>query len=266
MDDEKLDGMMDGADLNGRLFINFLRSGGLPPLPDLRFSANTSSCLEDRFNKSYLKANPDFYSRPESVNEAMVFVRYLEGMASFVAMVSAEERVKQEARRERAESLLNGLSKIIDAMQSLDDAALGFLLAGGFEQIEKDFPDTRLPSPMRDNTFALMVLARDMKKTCAGELASMHLGMTNGLLNLPITDADFARPQFMVAHKLEDYLGRLNIKFTTTETGLAGISFHAVMELAGIECNKAGYWLTKAAKHEKSWASFIAKLKERGSS
>lgn len=205
-------------------------------------------------------ANP---GTPDVESESEIFVRMLESWGRYAIDVICMARQAQERRKEMANSFVLAFSKMLDTANALDDAALGYLLSSGFEQVAEKYPSETIPKAMKNNSIAFMALANDLKTTYSDWVRSFSAGMAMSLKALPHIDRDSSSPEFVVAAALEDYLGRRSMPFSTTETGLAGKSLHAVMRMAGIELGKAGYWLDKAKRHTNSWASFAARMKER---
>lgn len=226
------------------------------------FTELERKAIANKFVRALRKSNQQL-SEEILQREAEIFVETVQSWGEWAVDIAAQERRKQDVRKELANSFLNAVSKTIDTMATLDDAALGYLLSAGFEQVEADFPSETIPNEMKGNPFAFMILATDLKTKYSSWLGSFHAGMASAARELPVLSKDLASPQFVIAAAIEDRLGRLGMAFTTTETGLAGTVLHAVMNMANIELNKAGYWLEKARNHENSWISFTARIREK---
>lgn len=202
----------------------------------------------------------------DAETEADIFIRMLSNWAEYAVITHVNTRQEQERRRELANSLSLAFSKVLDTAVQLDDAALGHLLASGFEQIAKDFTKETIPPEMENNAFSFLLLADQLRNQYFPQMKSFCAGMYVAVNTLPRISPDSSTPQFVIAASLEEYLGRLGIPTTTTETGLAGKSLHTVMAMAGIEISKAGYWLEKAKKSPNSWTAFADRLNKQGGS
>jgi len=230
-----------------------------------RFTEHERREIANKFVRALRKSNQQL-SEETLQSEAGIFVETVETWGEWAVDITVQERRKQDARKEAANSFLNAVSKAIDTMATLDDAGLGYLLSAGFEQVEADLPGETIPNEMKGNPFAFMMLATDIKTKYSNWLGSFHAGMASAVRELPVLSKDLASPQYVIAAAIEDYLGRRGVAFTTTETGLAGTVLHAVMNMANIEQTKAGYWLEKARNHENSWMNFTARIRENRNS
>jgi len=214
--------------------------------------------IKNAYCQALLKENP---SRTSPQDEAELFISSLEDWGVYATEIRFREREAQERRKEKSDSFLKSVARLLETMNAMDDASLGFLLSAGFEQLESERPDESIPIAIKGNRVAFMAFANELKSQHLNILVTMHSGMAAALKNLPRIDKDSDSPEFVTAAAIEDYLGRSGIPFSTTDTGLAGKAFYAVMTMAGIERDKAWYWLDKARKHENSWFNFAAKMK-----
>lgn len=230
-----------------------------------KFSEKDRKDIGSKFYKSMKKACPSCY-QDDLERETGIFLKMIEDWAFHALEISCEEKRFQDARKEDSNAFINAISRALDTMSALDDAALGYLLSAGFEQVESVRPNETIPIEFKGNTFAFMALANDLKSTHSDWLRTFHEGMSVALRKLPKVSKEMATPQFAIAALIEDYLGRLKVSFSTTETGLAGSVLHAVMTMADIEMGKAGYWLDKAKKHENSWCNFTARINKNETS
>lgn len=228
-----------------------------------RFSEESRHDIHNTYLQALKKAAPDHF---DAESEADLFIGMLEIWGVYAFEECCRERQAHERRKEVATSFALSFSKMLDTASGLDDAALGYLLSSGFEQMAKDFSDETIPIALKGNAIAFMALANELKTTHSAKLNSFSAGIYTSLKDLPQIDRNSSSPEFSAAAALEDYLSKRNIAFSTTETGLAGKSFHSIMAMAGIEIGKAGYWLDKARKHENSWANFLSRFREQSTS
>lgn len=119
------------------------------------------------------------------------------------------------------------------------------------------------PMTERLNNIHVQFLAYDMQNFYVQHLRAFTLGIRKSLKNMPAMDKDGYSFEFQTARFIEDYLARRQIDVTTSDTGLAGSAFIAIMELAGHKAPRAGYWIKKAKEHPESWTSFIKRSREK---
>jgi len=123
----------------------------------------------------------------------------------------------------------------------------------------------RLPAVSRLTDYSVQCLAYDLQTIYARNLAAFSLGVRLGLDGAPAMDKGGYSAPFQVARWLEDYLGRIGL-FSTSDTGLAGVAFSAVLELSGAGASRANYWLRKAKESEGSWSAFVERSRDGGRS
>lgn len=121
-----------------------------------------------------------------------------------------------------------------------------------------------LDRPITENLskFHIQTLAHDLQSLYSDQLKAFTFGIRRSLKDLPQIDKNGHSLEFQIARFIEDHLGRLGLDFTTSDTGLAGYSFIATMELSGRKAPRAGYWLKKAKEHPDSWSSFVKKMRQ----
>ncbi len=121
-----------------------------------------------------------------------------------------------------------------------------------------------LDRPITENLskFHIQSLAYDLQNQHSDKLRAFTLGIRQSLKDLPKIDKDGSSLEFQIARFIEDHLGRLGLEFSISDTGLAGLSFIATMELSGQKAPRAGYWLKKAKEHPDSWSSFVEKMRK----
>lgn len=215
--------------------------------------------LRAAFRDALMSAQSSLNSQ-SAEEEADLFVRSLDDIAEYAFEMHARQSEEQERRRDKVESMVKAATRLAGVMKSLDDASLGHLLASAVDEIgaglgEEWIAERGLPG----NSVAWMFLADELKCEVDRLAPLLVAGLTRGAETLPRISLDSKRPEFMVAAWLEDWFGRSRIPFSTTDTGLAGRAFHAVMQMAGVEKEKAGYWLAKARDSDQSWSNFLAR-------
>lgn len=223
----------------------------------MKFTDTTRQRLMTKYRAAYLEARPDGLRDVD--DDAEVFVNCLERMAED----TARQPDKEKRRKERVEAFANALDRLVDTALAMDDPALGFTIWRGLLQTAKDAAN---PDSARDtaeveaiagyqsilNAYALQTQHANLFKTFA-------MGARLAIKELPPLDKKSFEEQ--TAGWIEDYLGRREIKFTTSDTGLAGESFLAVMELAEVPIDRASYWLGKAAQNPESWLNVIERMR-----
>lgn len=228
-----------------------------------KFDSNTREELRGLFVSALRKTHPK--CRDEDADrEAMVFVGCLEGISEYpglVRQISAQEA--EQRRKERVEAFANALDKLIDAGLGMDDTALGYAIWRGMSEVLKadDFDDEDRSHHERLKGFPSTLEAYEIQHDYAKRLRDFALGVRKAIKEMPSLDKESFEEKTAIF--IEDYLGRVRIPFSTSDTGLAGKAFLAVMELAGKQMDRATYWLGKASKSERSWKRFIERIKER---
>lgn len=225
----------------------------------MKFTDTTRRRLMKKYRAAYLEARPD--GLRDADDDGEVFVSCLEKMAGD----TARQPDKEKRRKERVEAFANALDRLVDAALAMDDPALGFAIWRGLLQTAKDASN---PDSARD-TAEVEAIAGYQSILNAYELQTQHanlfktfaMGARLAIKELPPLDKKPYSFEEQTAGFIEDYLGRREIRFTTSDTGLAGESFLAVMELAEVPIERASYWLGKAAQNPESWLNFMERMK-----
>lgn len=223
----------------------------------MEFPGTTRRRLIVKYRAAYLEARPD--GLRDADDDAEVYVSCLEKMAGD----TVRQPDKEKRRKERVEAFANALDRLVDAALAMDDPALGFVIWRGLLQTAKDATN---PDSARD-TAEVEAIAGYQSILNAYELQTQHanifktfaMGARLAIKELPPLDKKPFEEQ--TAKWIEDWLGRREIRFTTSDTGLAGESFLAVMELAGVPIDRASYWLGKAAQNPESWLNFMERIR-----
>lgn len=225
----------------------------------MKFTDTTRQRLMVKYRAAYQEAHPDGLRDADAAAE--VFVSCLERMACG----TARQPDKEKRRKERVEAFANALDRLIDAALAMDDPALGFAIWHGLLQTAKDASN---PDSARDTAeveaiagYQSILIAYDLQTKHASDFQRFALGVRLAIKELPPLDKNLYSFEEQTARWIEDDLGRCEIKFTTSDTGLAGESFLAVMELSGVMINRASYWLEKAAQNSESWLNFMERMR-----
>lgn len=230
---------------------------------DLRFEDVTRNRLISRFREAYLQVHPE----GDAELEAKIYVGSLERIVGIYSEVSPPPPVKEQRRKEPLEAFANALDRLIDAGFEMDDPSLGFALDCGRLQMAKDASN---PYSARDiaeieaaSGYQSILYAYELQTKHARDLRQFALGVRLAINELPPLDKALYSFEEQVGKWIEDYLGRNGIIYSTSDTGVAGESFLAVMELAGVSVNRASYWLKKSAANADSWLSFKKRMRMR---
>ncbi len=192
---------------------------------------------------------------------AEVFVASLAGFADY----PCNDPEKQEQRREKVEALANRLDKLAETIFEIDDAALGYAIYSGMKEVadSDDCTDEDRAAVEAIGGWLFTMKAYELQRLHRADISRFCLGVRKAIKTLPSLDKNFYADEFQVAKFIEDYLGRLGIPCSTSDTGLAGQCFLATMALCGKEKGRAGYWLKKAVDHEDSWNNFAKRMAQK---
>lgn len=260
------------------------------------FPEVTCQDLRQKFITAFSDACPSVvYEVAEE--EADIFLGCLQGLAATLTL--GGEATSEQRRKERLRAVVNATDNLLDAVSKVDDLALGGALFCGLQEVagemEKIGPvaeafgamlETGLatgayaPSyraimfgrqmadqqsesaPIVSNlsSYHMQCIAYDLQNLYAKHLRAFALGLRKSLADVQPMNKGSYSPPYQVAKWLEDYLGRLQIEITTSETGLAGSALIATLELAGINHPAAGYWLRKAKSDPEAWGAFVKRM------
>lgn len=219
-----------------------------------RFDGRTRNELMALFEKEYKGG--------DAAIEAGIFVACLEGLTRYSLQPKPEN---EQRRKERVEAFANALDKLIDAGLAMDDPALGYAIWRGMSEVLKasNFDDEDRTHHDQTKGWSAISEAYEIQNNYAIHLRDFALGIRQAIKELPELDKGSYSFEAQTARFIEDYLGRTGIQFSTSDTGLAGKAFLAVMELAGTQKGRATYWLGKATKNEGSWKHFLERINQR---
>lgn len=223
-----------------------------------RFDDATRKLLEQKFVAKYQAADKSV-SDDGAERSADEFVECLQGFARAWPAWSSQKR-----RREQVEALANALDAVADAAFRMDDPALGYALYKGllgmvggpqFSADDRGFVESLAGYESIFTAYRIQHEHRaDIERFC--------LGVRSAIKQLPGMDKRYCT-EFQAAKFIEDYLARRGIGVTTSDTGLAGSAFMATMALAGLDVQRAGYWIKLARDDGDSWGSFMKRLQDR---
>jgi hypothetical protein len=257
------------------------------PPKRVRFDADTRESLAQGFISECKKAHPNG-SQDGVATEAKIFVGCLERFASTIPLERQllEQVEPQQRRRERVKALANALDGVIDIAVGMDDASLSFAIFRGIEELIAEHPEEsvlRIQSGwtedrgLRPEESVLRRIqagwtgdrglrpARDLKNAKSEFAAFVH-GVRKAVEELEMPSHARRSAEEHLAAWIEDYLGRIGLPFTTTDTGFSGSAFMATMALvdgAGALDKTAKNVLRKAANSEESWKNFAAIIHSR---
>lgn len=226
-----------------------------------RFDDRTRNELMALFEKEYKNVWQQCRD-DDAAREAWVFVACLEGLTKYSLQPKPEN---EQRRKERVEAFANALDKLIDAGLAMDDPALGYVIWRGISEVLKanDFAAEDRSNHEQMKGWTYISEAYEIQNNYATHLRDFALGVRQAIKELPELDKGSYSFEAQTARFIEDYLGRTGIQFSTSDTGLAGKAFLAVMELAGTQKGRATYWLGKATKSEDSWKRFLERINQR---
>jgi hypothetical protein len=228
------------------------------PEPRLRFDDYTRQKLSEEFRRKITGRN---YSDYHSENSSEVFLAILEGYAAAIPIFAKYKPPKQEIRKELLASLSLHLSESIDKIKKIDDAALGYALWCGFEQMAKlGNEENPLAAGM-----AACFEAEILRETYIKDLEAFQLGVQKAAKNLPLhslnTSGDdcewYSMPtELSTATAIEKLFIDNGLDFTLSESGFSAACLRAVFALGGLNIDRVSYWLKKAKNHKNSWSNF----------
>lgn len=195
------------------------------------------------------------------------------------------EREPEQRRKEKLAAVANAMDALLVALDKADDLSLGHAMRSGLASVTPSPKVPRptiekakalLRAALRHGSFGGLVkafglklerpkpfakanlgaqklnlmrarwLARDMQDIYLSTFRQFSEGFRASIAALPPISTDLYSPEYRVAEAIVWGLDRLHIEVTTSDTGLAGTTFTATLELAGLHAPRAGYWLRKA--------------------
>ena len=200
--------------------------------------------------------------------EAKVFVGIIERWAASVDLFQAIAPPDQKTRTRSLDSVANALTKLDQALASLDSGALGYLYVKVADSLAAaglhlSTHDNRLVSMIDNPPLAVAVAGegRQLLRKIIGEIVKATNSASE---DLPKVDRVENDPRLRVARQMERLMREHQLRFETNETGFAAQCIRAMFELADLDVEKVGYWIKKAIDRPDSDARWIQSLKDRG--
>jgi hypothetical protein len=198
-------------------------------------------------------------------NEAIVFVRVIEGWGAELYFGQGRMPPHQKERKRSMESVNISLYKLKEALDELDTDALAYwyghvadsLSKAGYQVSEAD---NRIASMLR----APMRAAAESQEL-RNELGRVIKDVSNATITAAETLPKFNHteydPRYRIAQHLERFVIEQNIHFDSTENGFASICLTEIFSLAGLEDDSVTYWLKKAENNPDSYARWLQRMR-----
>lgn len=222
----------------------------------LRFDASTKTRLKRKLSSSITLREP--FSRDCDIEfEVNVIIKIMEGLAESIPAVERMKPEKHQRRQERINSLASHLDGIIEQIKALDTPALTYVLHSAGEEATGS-----------DQDHSLMAYYAETLKDSdeIRELKAFSLGLRKASKELPkhsLNQSGKNLPWYALgaelgtALALEKLFFENGIKFTTSNTGLAGECLSAIYTLGGLNIDRVDYWLKQAKDHHDSMTSIM---------
>lgn len=227
----------------------------------LRFDDLTRNLIMNKYIDERIKVLPDpqkWIDHGGHLREAESFVSCLERMAA----IPYSPLENQKKRKEKIEAFSNALFDLIEYGLKADDSSIAYVIGCGLTEAyaQSECSDLDRSEVAWFNSGCIQEMVYDLQHKYKPMLSAFELGVRKSIKDLPALDKSYIN-EHKTAAWIEDYLGRMNIPFSTSDTGLAGTAFLATMELMGNDVQRAQYWLKKA-KDGDSWVSFIKRMRD----
>lgn len=232
----------------------------------LPFDDTTREILSEKLRKAMEKTFPNRHAEYNE-SEISIILKILEGHAYGITRYQQIEPESQQRRRERIESLAVHIEGVIEQLNRIDSAALGFVAWVGFREIS-EATGTPNEFPRGDAAIAKAYMWRESNISAMTHFA---LGVRKAAAILPqhaMNTSGKDSPWWSLPKELSAAMGveRLfyeqQLKFTISNSGLAAECLRAVYNLAGLEIDRVDYWLKKARDHFDSMTSCIARWRK----
>lgn len=213
--------------------------------------------IRDTLASKFIKAQErlgrtgDYY-----VDEAELFIRRLESIASAIPSYKGFEPPPQEVRRKKLNTVARHLADLTDLLRDIDSAALGFFLHQTLLIVEKKIGE----GEHVEDALALMNLAQDAKDEALEWLPLISLGAQVSAKNLPPMTFNF---HLQTALAVERIFWEYGFPFTVTATGFAGLCLSTIFDEADAEATSIAYWLRRARDNYESMGSAIKRYSQR---
>lgn len=198
---------------------------------------------------------------------AEIFADIIEGYAGSIPDYLEITPPIQKDRERAIDSFIVGIEKIDSALADMDSAALGWLYANmvdkfATEGIQISCDDGEIAS-MRNHPHQAMVEAGELRGRLRRIASSAAEAAANARDTLPKSERVENDPRFKMAQYLERQIIEEGIAFSTNETGFAAQCLRAIYELGGLEVEKVGSWLKKAADAPDSFTNSRQQMRNK---
>lgn len=198
---------------------------------------------------------------------AIVFVGILESWARSIPDYLKIAPPSHKERQRSIDSFIKGIEKIDTALAGLDSAALGWLYAKAADKLSEEgiriSPDDGEIVSMKNHPIQAQVEAGELRNEFRRLAKSLVEAATDARETLPQSERIENDPRMTMAKALERQIIENGIDFSITESGFPAQCLRAVFELGGLEIEKVGYWLKKAADDPDSYARFRRRMQEK---
>lgn len=205
-------------------------------------------------------------SERDLTDKATLFVRQIAHHGFAMPISEASIPPCQKERKRNLDSVANAFDKLVDSLNSLDSAALGWLFAAMEDSAAKSGLSLRqsiTDSPnMKDKPILAMVEGGEMRQAIQRISEAIGTAVREAGKSLPKVDRDNNDPRLHATFFLERQLQENGIKFEVTETCFAAECLRTMFDLGGYDTERVSYWLKKVAEtpsHKIPWFGAIRK-------
>ena len=195
------------------------------------------------------------------------FVGLIERWGGSIPDFLAIEPPIHKTRQRAIDSFVKGIEKMDAALAELDSSALGWLYANVVDKLACEglqvSPDDGGMISMRNNHIQAMVEAGELRGRLRRIASSAAEAAANARDTLPKSERVENDPRFKMAQYLERQIIEEGIAFSTNETGFAAQCLRAIYELGGLEVEKVGSWLKKAADAPDSFTNSRQQMRNK---
>ena len=196
-----------------------------------------------------------------------LFVRLIESQADMILDAQAIYLPDQKSRGRAIDSFVSATQKLDTALDQLDSAALGWLYGHIADRLAPEGyllseADGRVAS-MRNDPLRAQVEAGRLRQEIRHLVGAVTEAAAAAKKSLPAAERTEHDPRLRTALCLERQIVERGIPFVTTETGFPAACLRAMFEIAGVEVEKVGYWLDKAARHPDSFGLSLAERRKK---
>lgn len=231
-----------------------------------RFEVNFTKKQSKELREAYRSAK-DHLPRPNE-DEEEVFVRTIEAFADAILDFQVIEPPDQKVRQRAIDSLIAGVEKMDSALAEMDSGSLGWLYANIVDRLSIDdgvqiSPGDSEVASMRRHPMRAQVEAGELRSSLRKLASTVITAARESQSSLPKFDRIDNNVRLKTSKALEELIVRHGMKFVVTETGFPAHCLRSMFDLAGLECEKVGYWLKKAADDADSYARFVDRLRHK---